>query len=736
MTNLKKNGTWLVSLAALMLGGLTTACSSDDDVIDTPSVPVVSHDAITTGNDPAAQAYRFTYFGLTGTRAGEPVPSADFAVLPAQPTLPTNIPTYASKRDASHVFDAGTDEDKTTIKKGYILSGTDTESPDQLRVPNGPVFITGTVLTTNFQFYGDDWTVTPTVYVMPGGKLILRNANMTTKVNIFSYGEIEIQGEGDLTSGSGESVIATNADVKCTGNYAICGKVTCNTLIVEKKLQINYGSRLNAKCIEVHGTGLADGDEAINMGGGSEMIVRSYLCTPKFYNQGGRVFLYPNAMADVSERLKMTSGSALFAAYAPEGGKCPALIRTRKFEVEGSGDDPALINQMFSGELKLKYEELLNMQPAFTDAFLGSADDYYIPADKEGCNPGNGESGTPSVTPDVHIDTPEDPHTHSHLSATCVQDAGGTAYVCYHLNEAYGDVQGYVETSKHQGCVEEIKVNDTQKEITSWMMNDNFDFNHLIVSGNTLYAIGDHAKTADIKAGGAIGSLNLVSGGFGQHEIGDNATMNVTGLKGASGNCIVADGSNFRVASTAGFESFDSALQPTGLIATDGIGKHIAACNGGYITLNLTADKSDATITVWSAWGTKTTSFNTGAITPTNGKNVIASDGSSIYVCCGENGVRKFSMQGVIEGEFNWIAYKQQTKPDYKGKPCANGLAIDGDKLYVAYGEAGLVILGKSDMGYKTRYAHGTYSANYVKLVGDRVYIAYGRNGLDVVRIK
>lgn len=746
MTNFKKNGTWLVSLAALTLSGLTTACSSDDDVIDTPSVPTLATDAITTGSDPAAQAYRITYLSpdlLGGTRAGETAPSDDYAVLPDKKTVqtPKDAPHFATKQDVSHVFDTGTAEEKAKLAGGYVLTGDDTESPDQIRVTDGPIYITGQVLTTNFHYYGDNGaTADPVVYVMPGAKLILRNANMTTKVKIYSYGDLEIQGEGDLTNGNGATVLASAGDIRCTGNYAICGKTTCQRLIVEKKLQINYGSRLNAKCIEVHGTGLDDGDEAINMGGGSEMIVRSYLTTPKFYNQGGRVFFYPGAMAEISERTKMTSNGALFAVWHPKNPIERALLKTSTFEVEGSADDAKLIGQMFGGKMKLIYTDaLINKQPATTALFPASAIDCNIKADPDGCNPGNvGETvpEAPKIDPWLVIESPSDPHTHTHLSATCLQNVGGTAYVCYHLNEAYNDLGEYVSNSRHQGCVEEIKVDDTHGEITSWMMNDNFDFNHLLVSGSTLYTIGDNKK------GGAIGMIRLENGGFGQHEIGDNALMTVKKLQSQSGNCLIERGGNLLAAGTKGIEEYTMGLDSVGFTSTPGIAKHIVTGNEGYpITLNLTADKSDATVTTYASWGVGT-AFNVGQITPANGKNVIATDGQSVYVCCGENGVKKYSIYGNFEAEFNYITWKKAgTNPNYAGHPCANGLAIDGDKVYVAYGGAGLVVLNKSDLSYQTRYCRlkddksGSWSANYVHVIGDKAYIAYGRDGLEVVKL-
>lgn len=730
-TNDKTAASWrgwrLTGMAALALCAAMTACTDDETTTDTATTAI----GITAGSDPASQTSRITVYNpaLALTRGTEATPAADYAELGQEPAIDASLPVYEGEQAALQA-------PVEAKSRGYVLTG----GQGAIHLYGcAPVYITGDVTTHNLQHEGGQWSDVSDVYVMPGASLTLTNGNLTTGVRIHAFGELAIAGEGDCTVSQVAS-IAAKGDIHYSGNLAILGKVTCRDLTVRKKLQVGQDARLKAKCIEVKGETLSEGDEATNIGQGAEISVLSYFLSPKVYNQRGAMYFYPGAMADVKTRLKMTSEGAGFFAYTPDATPARALIRTTKFEIEGSSDVPEFINTMFSGALKLVYTELVNMQPAAAEKFLPSADNYYIAADPEGCNPGNAEPDAPSFDPEVLIESPET-HTHTHLSATCVQDVNGRAYVCYHLNEAYADVSQWVENGRHQGCAEMIQVSDTKAEISSWMMNDIVDFNHLLVSGQTLYAVGDSKK------GGALCSIQLdANGGFGKYELGEGGTMDVKNLDFASGNCIVRDGQQFHVAGTTGFQTFDSQLSLTGTIATAGIAKHIAAHGSGFITLNLDAqglDASDATVTVYSPWGTAVSTFHTGMITPTNGKNTIASDGQYIYVCCGQNGVKKYSAEGQLLGEFNYIAYKQQTKPDYKGKPCANGVAVDSRYVYSAYGEAGLIVLDKQTMNKVGRYARtgntaksGAYSANYVQKVGQMIYVAYGRNGLEVLKVR
>ncbi len=433
--------------------------------------------------------------------------------------------------------------------------------------------------------------------------------------------------------------------------------------------------------------------------------------------------------------------------------------------MEGSSDNPGYFKDLFSGQLKIIYADFESCDPQYTKDFPDSDKEYPIPEDP--CGAGTDSNpDKPTFTPIAVIDGPS--HKHNHLSATCVQDVDveGRAYVSYHLNAEYKDNAEWAETSEHMGCVEVYDVNENSARITSWLMNQDFDFNHLIVddNNNKVYTVGDTRKY-----GATLGLIELNDQGtFGEYGMTTEGRENVMNYYNlytengkvattGSGNCIIRDNNTFRIASYDGFQSFDvnDLTNQTNFISTSGSAKHIAKSkDGNYIvTLNLDqkkVDASTATVNVYSTWGTLIKSFQTNElITPIDGKNVIATDGNNIYVALGEKGVDKYTMDGEWVANYCWITEKQEVDPEYKGKPLANGLCVDDEYVYVANGAAGMIVLDKNDENGKlkrvARYSRSTeikegevrnFSANYVQKVGNLIYIAYGREGLEVVKME
>lgn len=718
-------------VAALLLAGMT-ACS-DENMPGGNETPDVSESTVTVGNNPSEQAHRITFYGKPGTRSMSRA-AADFPSVGSEPEIPEGCLSF----DSPNAAQQSQDESR---KKAYILTGGE----GQIELyKDGNVYVTGEVKTHNIQGEG-------TIYVMKGAKLTLSDGFNNQNGKIVVFGTLETK--GGLTIGQkGQVLVKNNLHVK--GDLNVEGVVVVNeSLDVDGKIQFNNGSgRVKGKCISVL---KEDEQRAVDMSGGGELAIRSHLfCEGLYLGNAAQVYLWPNAMAEVTGTTTMTSNQCGFYFYSSENKTgIHALVATDKFHVEGGADNPEYVGGLFQGDLKLKYGELTNCQPAFTENFIVSADDYYIPSDVKngGCNPGNGSAEDKPFDPISVIDGPT--HDHDHLSATCIQPVGGLAYVSFHLNEAYKDnEENYLPTSKHMGCVEVYDVTEDHAQISSWLMNQDFDFNHLLVDGDKLYTTGDTKKY-----GATLGVVNLTDGKFGQYEMnteGREEVMTYYNLykkemanRGSSGNCIIRDGDYFRIASYQGFQSFNinKLTEQTDIIPTEGSAKHIAQGGGYIVTLNLDqkgVESSTATVTVYNTWGTPVNTFKTNSVvTPIDGKNVIATDGQSIYVALGEKGVEKYSMAGQFEKGYSWIAEKLETNPDYKGKPLANGLAIDENYVYVANGAAGMIVLDKKDMKRVARYSRNhkestTYSANYVQKVGNLIYIAYGRNGLEIVKMR
>lgn len=734
--------------SALLLAAATglvymTACSSD---VDYKSPQKVSESNVTVGNNPSDQASRITFFG-GGTRADETAPIFPEVGKTAPESVPAGLPVMTSS-----------DYWNTHGQPGsYEIPGTSWGS-NQITV-GGEVYITGKLTGVNL-LRGKG-----TIYVIGDGELDLTDQELQieTGVTLKYYKDITIgkdlklQGANPWVSPAlSAGQLLTPYNVYIGGNANVEGElVSLQDITIEGKIQYNNNAGLvKGRCIEVR----AEDDRAVDMSGNGRLAIVSYLSCNGLYINGGSVYFYLNAMADVDGDTKFVDPSNIqyyTSSGNEESKRAHALLRTKKVLFEGTGDNPELIGRIFGGNLKLKYEEYSTCNSTYEGKFPASAEDYYI--SKNGCNPGNGTPEDKPFDPIAVIDGPT--HSHHHLSATCVQDVNGRAYVSYHLNEAYTDNDEWANTSLHMGCVEVYNVTTEKAEITNWLMNQNFDFNHLIVDNNKVYTVGDTHNF-----GATLGVIELDgNGGFGQYETdteGRAEVMKEYSLygekeqKGSSGNCIIRDGNSFRVASYRGFQSLNAETLAVedNFIGTDGSAKHIAKGGGYIVTLNLDekgVTESSATVTVYNTWGSAIASFQTSkVITPINGKNVIATDGQNIYVALGQKGVDKYDMAGNLVGSYSWIDEKLATNPNYKGKPLANGLCIDDKYVYVANGAAGLIALNKSDMKRVARYAHATkfeeeeedaeareFSANYVQKVGNLIYIAYGRNGLEVVKM-
>lgn len=689
--------------SAFLATGLLSGCSDNElEMGPEPVFPDVENEMVTVGNDPAEQADRITFYGnsnapmMVGSRSAE-----DFPNVGTEPTLPDGIPSFNSPNEAQQSQDNG----KYTA---YILTG----GTGQIELYGGDVYIKGEVSTHNFNGSGG------TVYVMSGSKLTL--TGNVQNVTIKAYGEL-LTGQNDITLGWGSKILVAN-NFLVNGRFAVAGTCVVNgDLTVGGQLQMNWGSKVKAKCIDVQ----SEQEQAINIAG--DLAVRSHLHAYGLYMNGGSVYLWPNAMAEIEGKTWFSQWNGGLYYYSSEGKTDGhALLKTTTLRANGA-EYISYVSPMFAGNLKVAYENQENLNG------MVSADDYYIPSDVNsgGCNPGNGHN-TPWIDPIAYIKSPE--HGHNYLSATCIQPANGKAYVSYHINEAYEDITERVETSEHQGCIEVFDINENSAEIKSWLLNEDHDFNHFVIDNGRIYTTGDTKK------GATLGIVELGSDGlFGQQT----AEMGTVKLNGNSGNCIISDGDNFRIATNTGFQSMEKATYAEAgtFIETAGSGKHIAKGNGVIATLNLESrgvTASDATVKIYSQWGTLITQFSVGTITPINGKNVILIDGNYIYVCLGENGVAKYDLNGSLQTSYNWIT----EHPDSKGRPCANGIAADDTHLYVAYGGAGLIVMDK-DLNRVTRYYHkndttgdAEYSANYVSVVNGLIYVAYGRNGLEVLKLK
>ena len=383
---------------------------------------------------------------------------------------------------------------------------------------------------------------------------------------------------------------------------------------------------------------------------------------------------------------------------------------------------------------------------------------YSIPAD--GCH-GNGyvpsKPGTPD-TPDTP-DTPENPqpvvvsesHTHD-ISATCVQTDGTNVYVSYHKR---GDGRS--------GCLEMLSTTGDVTTLKQFVRDhDNaIDFNHITLdkSDKRLYAVGNN------KNGGFLGYVRLTDDGkidctsqkmddLDSTEIAHKTyeplqtvklyqaqrSANNTGSKdGGDGNCVIVNGDNLQVASTYGYE-------PVGYKQTAGRAKHLCFSPDGNNVFAIhydgtqiadentevglvldKFDKSDATMQ------SPVFSKDANKVKPNNGKNAMCVYDGKVYVCQSMNGLYVYNASdGTQVGHYKEDIWSDEHQKDLA--ICANGVAVDANYVYIAYGSRGLVVLDRNTLERVSSFV-SMRSANYVTLANGYIYVAYGRDCLKVFKL-
>lgn len=368
----------------------------------------------------------------------------------------------------------------------------------------------------------------------------------------------------------------------------------------------------------------------------------------------------------------------------------------------------------------------------------------WLPASEDGCRAETGE------VPVVEVLPPTTSATHKY-SATGIAFNGSTVYVCWHSNPATNmdyaeeDYSPSVDGAEDFGGIIDI-ININTYDITSslfeqTMENDAFKYNHIIYSNNKLYS-----AATNYNVGAALSEIALTSDGkFPAIEQFEEIRVNLTGY---SANCVERIGDELVTISgysKGGINKFaldDVSNQEKKFInETDENfqGKYIYynASNGKVITLNNT---DRGIITIYNSSMQPESSFETGAVTPTDGKNVCICDDKYIYVCKGQNGFGVYDYSGNLVGG---------------SKKHTNGVDVDDKYIYLAAGD-GLAILDKNatytdtdgktynrtikKFNYTGKGATSVKdettikeSANFVKKGPDgRIYVAYGMYGLQI----
>lgn len=385
------------------------------------------------------------------------------------------------------------------------------------------------------------------------------------------------------------------------------------------------------------------------------------------------------------------------------------------------------------------------------------------------CNPSGWSPSKDDPTPDDNkgrldlISTIEyDTHKHD-ISATGIMPLDGKMYMSYHTRD-----------TEHGGCVEVFEpVTDNKVTLKQYLYDtaEDLDFNHLLAVKKNNNEKVVYLPGSSNKKGGILAYLPIQSDGLlasESQEITESGEagavtykeplqfiqMNPATAEYAKGgydeNCVVYNEKTNQliVMTTTGYIIYDAdTYNEVQRVPKDGKAKHVAIGDGKIAMLYLnekatskdeeiaaTVEVFDQTTTDFSTGGTK---FSVSTIQPNDGKNVIAINDGKIYVCRGAAGMYVYDLNGTYQWHYQMpnAQIQNETSEKYGNyKALANGLFVDDNYVYIAYGSYGLVVIDKNTQEVVAHKAVKK-SANYVTVSDGYIYVAYGKSRLQVFKL-
>ena len=801
-----------IKLATFGFAAMLLASCSDSNDAPTPNpaeTGIIGKEvtSITDAQQLAARVYNFKRPSATRAAGVTSANLNEAYTMKAEPTGLDFAKMDKMGKYESWNFPANTDmyiaPGETIASKSYHLNGN-------------TIYVAGTYE------YDPGWTEgNYTIIVLKGGTLKWKGGNpFPIGGKILCYGNFECNGDldvqnrgilkiaGDLNL-KGHSFKANNASVY------IGGKLICNKFENEANAYTNIQGSIEGvedQTIQVDGVVNVEGNfktKDLYLIGNGQLYCCSLELTGDFKSMGGdgassalhtsylkaknlllassnNIYLVNNSSIEVEGTLQCNKNAS--AMIFLQGANSKAYIKANVIKYNGSGSPASLMDcYMFNapdngGEFYIDADHFDNSASnggnlAFSDIqFLGSGKVHNFRNNSAPVTLVKAECGytlNPDVPTPPHIDEVGEvlyDHTHTDITATCIQPYNGKLYMSYHTRG-----------KGHGGCIEVFETdNQKQTKLLQFLQDTDksLDFNHLMVDGKSstpnLYVVGNYAYTdkntgKQNDAGAMMARIDLKSNGLLNTEvknIGDAAInpLIIVPLENNQSNnedenAIVRDGDKLLVTSTRGYEVYDpNTLELLSSKKTPGKAKHIALNNGEIATLYYNNEVKSAetpvagTLEIFNAGADITTakpekSIAVSEIAPNNGKNTIAIDGNNVYVCRSANGLTCYDKN---TGAEKWTWQAPLTASTFKPQGYANGVTFDDKYVYLACGGYGLVVLDKNKMVdgkpavyAKTRVTGITNeqvrvvwnSANYVTLYNGLIYVAYGKNRLKIYQL-
>lgn len=598
-------------------------------------------------------------------------------------------------------------------------------------------------------------TINGNVY-LSGYKHIVTDPNSANNgKELYEYASLRAK---TLTINAGAKV-NTDDRVTSTGNLILAGALHVNQTIQVSNMTIKNGgifsSEVSAKI-----------KNALNMESGSKMTVNHLNVTDDTYAEDGteQVKKVPgNATLTLTGKAQIVIGdhgvlnvNVLKTDNTEKqivlggGADNVAVIKVNQFYYEGTGavkciSTPSTLNQTFLLQIKECYQSGV-LKDVKTISFDATVDDY------DTATGGAGLVELPNhqwklkdeykIAEQKKLDllTTIENEERDGQSATSIYPASnGKIYVSYHTNGK--DIGGNIEVAEMNGT--QLRVIQNVKQQTG----TKYDFNHLNVINNKLYLAGSAKDENNPTLGGA--TISYVGLNDGQLDVSGGLTsVAIDNKVKGDANCVIEHGGKIVVANTKGYDILPYDLSQDQCVEAPGKAKFMAKSGNNLIGLNYKTkieagnDPVQGELRIFNSNDLSSVSnpIEVGTIAPNNGKNMIAVDtDGKIYVCKSAKGLMCYNADGsnAWSQEYLTPTAKNGNESVDNRQGYINGVAVDGQYVYVAAGAYGLVVLQKSTGELVARRSIGTKenSANYVAVKDGLIYVAYGQGRIQVFQL-
>lgn len=610
---------------------------------------------------------------------------------------------------------------------GKVTGPANNKTPLQNITINGDVFLSGythTVTDKNSENYGKKLT--------EYASLRAKELNINTGARVNTLDRVVFTNNLNLSGALhvGNTVEVDNMTINSGGDFSSDASVK-----VKKALTMNAGSKMAVDYLNVtDNTYELDGTEKVKTEDGNATAT---------LNGNAQIVIGDHGVINVNVLKTDNSENQIVLGG---GANNVAVIKANKFIYGGDGEiqcisTPGTNNQVFLLQLKNCYKngsETDANKVDFDDlAFAASYLDYNKATNGAELEPG--ANHTWKLKDDAKIAQNPKLDLYATLNAPA-DNQSATSILPYTNDKIY--VSYHTQGKTFGGNIEVAQMNGNQLQVVEGVnqATPTYDFNHLNVINDKLFLAGsDHA-------GAIVGYVGLNGDGTLNTSDGIKAVSIDNKVEGDA-NCVVGFGNNIVVANTKGYDILDATLTSDKTVAAPGKAKFLAVSGSNLIGLNYNSAVAagnaavEGTVQVFNSNDLSSTAreIAVGQIAPNNGKNMVAVDNNGkIYVCKSAKGLACYNADGSKVWENDWVtpvAKKGNASVDNR-QGYINGVAVDGNYVYVAAGSYGLVVLDKNGNEIAHRYiGKMNNSANYVAVKNGLIYVAYGKGRVQVFKL-